>query len=230
MGVVLLDAVDSTQDEIHRIAADGAPAGTSIMARRQGRGRGSRGREWDSPEGGCWLSVLWRGAPADAQLLAIRAGLAVAGVLDGVLASAPRPRLKWPNDVLLDGRKVGGILCEGRWQGRQGWVAIGVGLNVQNTPPAGARFPAAALGEWDPGLDPVALGGMIAPLLPRLPDRNFLDDTELARWQERDWLAGRTLTGPVRGVVEGITRQGRLVISAPGGTRHELVAGDALEL
>ena len=147
---------------------EGAPAGTAVVAETQAAGRGSRGRGWASAPGGLWLSVLWRG-PADvAQLLSIRAGLAVASVLDG-LGGLPPVRLKWPNDVIIDDAKVGGILCEGRWGAANGWVSVGVGLNVTNPLPMDARFPPAALSQWRPDLDASALALPMAAALGRLP-------------------------------------------------------------
>ena len=222
-----VETTDSTQDDLHRLAAEGAPAGTAILARRQDAGRGSRGRAWESDEGGMWLSVLWRGDPTGAQLLSLRAGLEVAAHLE---ALGLVPRLKWPNDVLVEDRKVGGILCEGRWQGQQdGWVVIGVGLNVRNVPPAAARFPAAALVHWLPAIEAGPLARRLAPRLAALPGDARLSAEEMARWHARDWRWGRHVRGPVEGRVDGITPTGRLVVNA-GNARRELVAGDGLEL
>jgi biotin-[acetyl-CoA-carboxylase] ligase BirA-like protein len=229
--MVVLEAVDSTQDEIHRLAGAGAPAGTAVVARRQGQGRGSRGREWVSADGGMWLSVLWRGEATAAQLLSIRAGLVVAGVIEEQ-CDAPAVQLKWPNDVLIHDQKVGGILCEGRWQGDgAGWVAIGVGLNVNNEAPSDVGFPATTLKRSREDLDPLELADRLAPLLARLSGDAVLGGDELARWGARDWLRGRAVRAPVQGVASGITPLGWLIVTSSGtGERHELVAGDRLEL
>ncbi|HEX5631594.1 MAG TPA: biotin--[acetyl-CoA-carboxylase] ligase, partial [Gemmatimonadales bacterium] len=113
--LIQLQETTSTQDEVHRLAEQGAPQGTAVSAVRQAAGRGARGRGWESPEGGLWLSVLWRPHGADdARLLSLRAGLAIAELLDG-LGGMPPIELKWPNDLVVQGHKVGGILCEARW-------------------------------------------------------------------------------------------------------------------
>jgi BirA family biotin operon repressor/biotin-[acetyl-CoA-carboxylase] ligase len=104
-------AVHSTMDVLHDLAAEGAEAGTVVVADEQTGGRGSRGRGWRSPPGGLWLSALYRpGLAAGTELLSLRVGLAVAQAVEA-LATGLRVSIKWPNDLLLDGRKLGGILC-----------------------------------------------------------------------------------------------------------------------
>jgi ABC-2 type transport system ATP-binding protein len=91
------------------------------------------------------VSVLARPAVAGVEVLSLRAGLAVAELLDRLGARRPIA-LKWPNDLMLDGRKTGGILCEARWQGQAlGWVAIGLGVNVTNRPASGLEDAATRL-------------------------------------------------------------------------------------
>jgi BirA family transcriptional regulator, biotin operon repressor / biotin---[acetyl-CoA-carboxylase] ligase len=226
--LVRLRETPSTQDELHRLAEEGAPAGTAVVAETQEAGRGSRGRGWVSAPGGLWLSVLWRG-PADvAQLLSIRAGLAVARVLDGI-GGLPPVRLKWPNDVIIDDAKVGGILCEGRWGAANSWVAVGLGLNVTNPLPSDARFPPASLSQWRPDLDAPALAAPVAAALSGLPATPRLSDEELGAWRERDWLAGKRLRAPVAGVIGGMSAAGRLLVDTDAG-RLELVASDGIEV
>lgn len=224
---VRLREVASTQDELHRLASEGAPDGTTVVAQRQTAGRGSRGRGWDSPEGGLWLSVLWRPRPGDdPRLLSLRAGLAVAELLDGV-GGVPFVQLKWPNDVIVDGRKVGGLLCEARWLGAElSWVAIGLGLNVRNAPPADARMPAASLAEWRADLDPAALAAPMAEVLARLGGRGTLTAEELSEWRARDWLLGHRLSAPLAGVARGIDSHGALRIETADGPRT-VASGDA---
>ena len=131
------ERVASTMDLVHELAERGAEAGSMVVATEQLQGRGSRGRPWHSPPGGLWLSALYRPpSTGGLELLSVRVGLAVARALDPYV---PTPvRLKWPNDLMHDGRKLGGILCEARWQGAAlGWIAVGVGLNVRNPVPGG---------------------------------------------------------------------------------------------
>lgn len=224
-----LEHVGSTQDEAHRLAAAGAPAGTAIVAERQSAGRGSRGRVWESPAGGLWMSVISRpAAAAGAELLSLRTGLAAAAALDGI-GGLPPVELKWPNDVLLDGRKVGGILCEARWQGDAlAWVAVGIGLNVRNRPPTDTRLPGASLAEWRTEL---TVDDVLRALLAELHDLDAGGPTlarpELAAWRRRDWLRGRTLRVPVAGTAEGIAADGALRVRRADATLELVRSGDA---
>ena len=225
--LVRLVEVGSTQDELHRLASEAAPDGAAVVALRQTAGRGSRGRTWISPEGGLWLSVLWRPRPGDEpQLLSLRAGLAVADLLD-TLGGLPGVRLKWPNDVMVGDRKAGGLLCEARWLGSTlSWVAIGLGLNVLNPPPADARMPATHLGHWRPDLDPAMLAEPMAVALSRIGGATSLDAEDLAAWRARDWLDGRRLVSPLAGVARGVTAHGELRVETADGPAT-VAPGDA---
>jgi BirA family biotin operon repressor/biotin-[acetyl-CoA-carboxylase] ligase len=134
------DELGSTSDECLTRAKAGAAAGLAVQARRQLAGRGSRGRAWTAPEGNLNLSVLLRpGRPAaEAGLFSLLAGIAVAEAL------APRsqtvPMLKWPNDVLLDGAKLAGILIDAMPDGeRLDWLVIGIGVNLAVAPEIAGR-------------------------------------------------------------------------------------------
>lgn len=216
----------STQDEINRLAVAGAAHGTAVVAQVQTAGRGSRGRTWHSPAGGLWLSVLWRpDAARGIELLSIRAGLALGGLFDGI-GGLPPLRLKWPNDLMLGDAKVGGVLCEARWSGEAAdWVAIGVGLNVQNPVPDSTRVAATSLGVWRPDLDPAELAGPLQAVLARLESAAALTADELAAWVVRDWLKGRKLSAPRVGTAAGISAQGELLIRKPNGELARAVSG-----
>jgi len=140
------DTIDSTSDEAKRRALQGASAGTLVWARRQSGGRGRYGRRWVSPPGNVYLSLVLRPGvrAAEASQLSFVAALAVGEALAAV--GAPPPRFKWPNDVLLGGRKVSGILLESQpaSDGRIDWLVIGVGINVASHP-EGTEWPATSL-------------------------------------------------------------------------------------
>ena len=115
----------STNDVLRKMAAAGAPEGTAVVAGAQTAGRGTKGRAWHSAPGrGLYLSVLLRPAGFDLSLLTLAAGLAAR---DAVRSSHGLDvRLRWPNDIVFDGRKLGGILCETRIQGgRPEFAALG---------------------------------------------------------------------------------------------------------
>ena len=126
-----MQAVGSTMDIAHRLASEGTPAGTLVLADQQTAGRGRGGKVWDSAPGqGIWMTLIERPRDERAiEVLSIRVGLAAAKALDR-FAEEPI-RLKWPNDLYTSGKKLAGILVEARWrEGQPEWVAIGIGINV----------------------------------------------------------------------------------------------------
>lgn len=211
------DRVESTQDIAHRLAAEGAVAGTAVVAVEQVAGRGSRGRAWESGRGGLWLSVIWRPAEASgAEALSLRAALALADALEA--AGAPALAIKWPNDLMRGELKVGGILCEARWSGEQlGWVVAGAGVNVQNAISPGLRGRAGWLDEHG-SLRP---GDLIQPAVAALRRAGALGGVlvqgERDAFARRDWLKGRSVVSPAAGAAEGIAADGALRIRNPGG-------------
>ena len=180
-------------DLLHELASDGAEEGTVVVACEQTSGRGSRGRVWRSPPGGLWLSALYRPAPpAAVELLSLRVGLAVAEALEAV-GSGLRVAIKWPNDLIVDDRKLGGILCEARWHGEAlAWIVAGVGLNVTNAIPAELAAGATRLADRLPDIHPEALEPHVIVRLRALDaSGDRLEQAELAALRERDWLRGR---------------------------------------
>ena len=217
--------VDSTMDAVHELAEAGARSGTAMVADEQAAGRGSRGRTWTSPRGGLWLSVLARPATARLELLSLRAGLAVAEQLERVGAGGIG--LKWPNDLMLGERKVGGILCEARWQGGAlAWVVMGVGLNVSNPPARALADIATHLASIAPSLSPAALAEPIVGALRTVEAvAGPLTRSEAARFSRRDWLFGRPVEAPQAGVAKGIDVDGALLVRRADGTTAAVRAG-----
>ena len=212
--------VTSALDELHQLAEAGAPASTTVLADAQTRGRGRQGRSWQSPAGrGIWLGYLVRSAGGASGLLAVRVGLAVTRALDALDVPA---QVKWPNDVLVDGRKVCGILCETRWRGATPlWSAVGIGINVHGPVPADVAGTAAALDEHR-AVTRVAVLERLIPLLRALPTGPALDDAERAAWRARDWLRDRRISAPVAGIARGIGEDGALLVETPAGIRSAL--------
>jgi BirA family biotin operon repressor/biotin-[acetyl-CoA-carboxylase] ligase len=213
-----LRATDSTNERARALAAAGAPHGTLVTAAEQSAGRGRQGRTWSAPAGRALLcSVVLREPP---QALSLRAAVAVAA------AVGPQARVKWPNDVLLEGRKVAGILVEARVQ--EGWAVLGIGVNVAIRPgdlPPELRDRAGGL-----GLAPRDVEAVLARLLAEL-ERCLAHDTRsvLDAWRARDALLGREVAwedGAQRGVAAGIDDGGRLLVDLPGGGHAELDAGE----
>lgn len=222
-----LQQVGSTLDEVHQLAGAGAPAGTVVLAEEQLAGRGRMGRRWLSPPGtGIWLGYLARpGCAVERGLMALRVGLAVVQSLGDLEVAA---RLKWPNDVVVSDRKLGGILCEARWTGRLvAWVAVGVGLNVHGPLPDELEGTAIALDEVRPDVNRVAVLERLVPRLHVLPDVARLTEDEQATFVRHDWLRGRRLTEPVVGTAVGIDREGALLVETEQGVERIVGGGIA---
>jgi len=129
------------------LARSGTPHGTVVSAKSQSAGRGRHGRQWVSPEGNLYASLIVRfDLPlARARELGFLAALSVADVAQAYLPATKRVRVKWPNDVLVDGQKLAGILVEGeRCQKRAWWAVVGIGVNVLEAP-FGLPYPATSL-------------------------------------------------------------------------------------
>ena len=217
--VVLFEQVGSTLDVAHERGASGAPAGTLVLADEQTAGRGRQGRTWVSqPGAGIWLTLVER--PRDAAavgVLSLRLGLAAAAALDPM---ADHPiRVKWPNDLYVDNRKLAGILVEARWrEGVLDWLAVGFGINVQV--PLGV--PAASLRAGVSRLD--ALSCLVPALRRAAMEAGPLRDEELRTFAGRDYARGRRCREPVEGTVIGIDAGGALLVEGQGGV-HTVRAG-----
>lgn len=214
--VELYDVVTSTLDVAHALGADGAPAGTLILAEEQTAGRGRVGRRWESrPGSGIWLTLIERPAdPAAVELLSIRLGLAAARVLDRWAEAMVS--LKWPNDLYVGEGKLAGTLVEARWRdGRPDWVALGFGLNMAM--PQGVERAAAAL---LPGSERVEVLAELVPALRRAAAMlGELGEEERAEYAARDIAAGRRCSAPAPGVVQGIDSHGALLVDTASGER-----------
>lgn len=201
-----LRSVDSTNVRAQALAQAGAPSGTLVTAEAQTAGHGRQGRAWVTPPGRALAcSLVLREPP---RLLPMLAALAVADVAERCDRSGRTAQIKWPNDVLLEGRKVAGILAEGRPQ--EGWVVLGIGLNVavaQNDLPAELREIATSLEA-----EPADVERALALLLERLERWLAAPDAEaMAAYRPRDALAGRAISwSGGSGTAIGIADDGRL--------------------
>ena len=209
-------SIGSTNARARELAAAGARHGTLVTAGVQTAGRGRQGRTWTAPAGSSLLLSLVLREWDD--LLPLRAGLAVADV------AGPAALVKWPNDVLLDGRKVAGILAEGRPQ--EGWTVLGIGVNAAldvRDLPDDLREVAGTLGRR-PGELETVLAELVAALDDRLaaPARDLLGELrarDALRDREVAWAGGE-------GVGAGIDDAGRLVVRRGDGSVVALEAGE----
>jgi BirA family biotin operon repressor/biotin-[acetyl-CoA-carboxylase] ligase len=194
---------DSTNARARELAAGGAPHGTLVTAAEQTAGRGRQGRTWSAPAGQALLmSLVVRSFDA---LLPLRAGLAVADV------AGEQALVKWPNDVLIDGRKVAGVLVEGRPQ--EGWAVVGIGLNaavdLEALPPE-VRERAGSLGRGGRGELERTLAELLAALERRLAEPAA---AALEALRARDALRGRAVHwAQGEGTGAGISDEGDLLV------------------
>jgi BirA family biotin operon repressor/biotin-[acetyl-CoA-carboxylase] ligase len=213
---VHLRVTDSTNRVARELAASGAVHGTLVTAREQTAGRGRQGRGWHAPPGAALVcSWVLRDPP---PLLSLAAGVATAEVC------GQRARVKWPNDVLIEGRKVAGILVEGRPQ--EGWAVLGIGLNVAlelSQLPNGVRERAATLGRAPQDIEPL-LHSLCASLERWLA---VPVDAVLDGIRARDALGGHLVRWESgMGTAAGIDSRGRLLVACGDGSRVALDAGE----
>ena len=240
---VFLDEVDSTNSEAQRHAARGAAGNLWIRARAQTAGRGREQRHWESAQGNLFVSLLLR---PDCPLrtrpqLAFVAGLALFDTADALAGDRLRSnlRLKWPNDLLLDGAKLGGILIESAGAGEppQDAVVIGTGLNLSSHPQQTA-LAATCLAANDVVATPEQAFSQLAHFT-----AGWLELwAEGQGWAEvRECWTSKALpdrspisvsTGPDRqeGYYGGIDEDGALILHTKGGATLRIVAGDVFPL
>lgn len=216
--------VSSTMDVAHELAAKGALAGTLVIADQQRAGRGRSGHSWVSEAGaGLWMTLIER--PNDQRVvgvLALRLGMALADALEPHVDAVIR--LKWPNDVFADQRKLAGILVEARWRDAQvDWVAIGMGIN-RRVP---LEFPEAAAVR-----DGVSVNALLEAIIPRIREAvmrtGTLSADECAAWRSRDYALGRRVQLPLRGTVRGISTDGALLVETDTGQIESANAGSLI--
>ena len=224
------DRIGSTNDRVRDLSEEGAPPFTVVLAEEQTAGRGRSGSVWHDTAGhSLLLSILLpRSGPVPLHL-PLLVGLAGARAVERV---APRlsVRVQWPNDLMVDGRKLGGILCEGT----RGGVVAGVGINVRQRP---GDFPAdlrdRALSLETAGDTEVSRATLAGELLRELrsvvgpSSTSLLSGEALMELQARDALLGRIVETAQegRGMARGIAPDGSLVLERADGSRARVVAG-----
>jgi len=238
--LLMIDVLESTSQTLRELAQDGEAEGTVVVAEEQRAGRGRLGRGWSSPKGGLWFSVLLRPAvhPSEAPKLTLMAGVAVAHALKKHVRLDAR--LKWPNDVLVQGKKLCGILAESRSNKKLEYVILGIGINT--------NFLVSALPEE---LHKTAI--TVRELLRKSVDRlslmrAILNELEagysafcsgdfgeiIGQWKKLSETLGRNVrvetgTGIVEGVAEDVDPGGALVVRTPEGL-VTVDAGDCVHL
>lgn len=234
----MLESCGSTNDEAAHLAMAGAPHGAVVMALAQSTGRGRMGRDWHSPPGeNLYLSCVLRPElePFQVPPVTLAAGL---GVVSAVNSLGLAATLKWPNDVLLGGRKLAGILTEMSTRGsRVEHVIVGIGINLETRvfPPSLASI-ATSLAQHGVTIARDRFIERLLGDLERWLDRFFAGGVEaIARaWMERAGIGPERVSrvrvqgpsGPIEGRAVGIDGSGFLLVAAPDGQVHRVLAGD----
>lgn len=231
------DVLDSTNAEAERRASRGAGHGTVVWARRQTAGRGRQGRTWESPAGNLYFSAILRPdvPPGEAAQIGFAAALAVVDALVA-LTTGIDYTLKWPNDVLFNGRKGCGILLESVAGPRDAVrsLVVGFGVNLSQAP-SNARFPATSvrdegfIGEMDEGVVLGTICDRFAGQLRRWEDEGFTAIREA--WLARaaalgDAIEARLPSGTLNGNFEDLDADGCLLLRLGDGQLRRISAGE----
>jgi len=240
LGVTILrhDCVTSTNDLARDLAAAGAPEGVVVTAREQTAGRGRQGRTWESgPDEGLYLSVILRPRmrAIDAPILTLGAAVAVAETLKYDFSLTPD--IKWPNDLMVGGKKICGILAESATEAGDHiqYFVLGIGVNIRQQEFPDAIAGAATSLRLECG-DLVSPEGFLEPLLGRLEHwyRQTMNSpvTAITRWEQLSTYARdcqvRVLTpeGCCHAVTRGLAPGGALVIELDSGEIREIRSGE----
>jgi BirA family biotin operon repressor/biotin-[acetyl-CoA-carboxylase] ligase len=232
--LVIHEELASTQDVVLAAAEAGEPEGLAVLARRQRAGRGTQGRAWSSPPGNLYLSMLLRpsGAARALPQWSLLAGVALADVVAAVLPPGAGLRLKWPNDLLLDGAKCAGILSQGGVDaaGDIGWVVFGIGVNLAVAPALPDRPTTSLVQAGAVAPEPVAFARSLMAAVDLWRERGL--EAVRAAWLSR----GPGLDTPLllrqggtsrEGRFAGLDQDGRLLLATPSGV-VPVVAGELL--
>ncbi len=233
--------LDSTNEEAHRLAQGGASHGAVIWARKQSAGRGRMGREWISREGNLFVSILLSPEaklvelPQLSFVAAIALLEAIAPIVEDAGGDVGSMSLKWPNDVLLNNKKLAGILLESFSENGKQWVCVGVGVNVENHPQQVA-YPATCL--KDAGVQIISAKIVLARFID-----HFIQNYDIwqkdgfapisKKWQTNAANLGKEITvqsgkDKLSGVFKKIDHAGRMLLEAQDKITHCIDAGDVL--
>ncbi len=217
--IIRYEQVSSTQEIARELALSGTGEGSVIIAEVQEDGRGRHGRDWLSPRGGLYASIIMRADP----LLPLRVGVAIARALREIDIPA---MLKWPNDVLVRERKIAGILIEVIEQ----WAIVGIGVNIEQAPLATATCVHGETGE------PVTCDSLVRSILKKI--EGVLSGEIVEAYKALSATIGREVRIEIEGAegarvicgrAIGIDRVGRLLVEAEGSC-HTIVSGECIHL
>jgi BirA family biotin operon repressor/biotin-[acetyl-CoA-carboxylase] ligase len=239
--IIRVDSVSSTNSILKQLVADGAKEGTVVVAKQQTAGRGRAERQWHSPLGGLYFSLMVRPPPMRRPTdLALLTGAAMAQTVKRFFSPEIPVGVKWPNDVLIQGKKVGGVLCEALGTGKTTEIIIGVGINI-NTPASELTafshipFQASSFCEVSSGkhFDLEEVLQTFLAIFFEIYETYLQDGFRFVQnlWERECLLLGKKIElnendSKIQGTFLGIDGQGALVISTPDGNRRSFVTGE----
>lgn len=235
--ILFFDSLGSTNDTARDLAESGAEEGLAVVAREQTAGKGRQGRSWASPSGqGLYLSIVLRPdiKAVEAPVIGLGAALAVAETLEGDFGL--EVDIKWPNDVLVRGRKICGILVESASEAeRLLYAVLGIGINVAQQSFEAELAPSATSIRIE-SQRAVGTDEVLRPLLERVDARYrqtlAAPATMLREWEARSTFASgcdvqvTSHNGSLRGVTRGVTSAGGLILQLADGSRREIFSGE----
>ncbi len=238
--IISAEMVDSTNTVAMELGGRGAPHGTVVVARRQTAGRGRFNRSWISPEGNIYMSILLRPvlALSALPLLTLTAAVACARALK---ETAEFPvEIKWPNDLMASGKKIGGILTEAKSRGKKVlFIIVGIGINLNSDAadfPPELRAIATSL-KAETGRE-IRKNGLIRNILREMESwcgtlMEGRSDRVLDEWKRLSSTLGRSVRittgeGVFEGVAETLDETGRLVLRLASGARKVIGSGDVI--
>ncbi len=233
----LFTELPSTNTLAMELARDNAPEGAVVIAEAQSGGKGRLGRTWISPRGNLYVSVVLRPdlSPYRAPLVTLAGAIAAAWAIRKQLDI--QAKIKWPNDIMIGERKVGGILTEMNAEpDRVKYLVLGIGINVnvelQALPPDIGLLATSLLSETGSKIDRVAfLNGLLAELERWYTLLLESDAAVLSEWESLNMTTGRRVAvkghdGVLEGLARGIDREGRLIVELDDGAIHNVASGD----
>lgn len=236
--LLAFDELDSTNEEAKRLAKAGGAHGAVIWAKRQTGGKGRMGRTWISNEGNLFVSLLLK--PKGKELpelsqLSFVAAIAVLEALVDMFGKDHKLSCKWPNDILLDQKKLAGILLESFHCSAddEQWIVVGVGVNVDSHP-EDTEFPAICLTEAGVELvsAKIVLSRFVHHFIECYNEWYNHGFTEIRKrwlayaWHKKKEIVARLPDGEIRGIFEEMDKQGALVIKDKKGKKHTIQAAD----
>lgn len=227
------DCVESTQDILKEKASQGANEGLVVVATEQSAGRGRHGNVWSAPKGNLYMSFLLRPdcTPSDAGQYSFLIAVALSSTLDEFMSAEHEKKLKWPNDVLINNKKIAGILLESDLspQGKVSDLYIGVGVNILNSPEG--KISVSDISEKTTSVEYFLnlFLKKISEYYDLYNKNGFKEIKEL--WVSQAYKLGQEISvrlpnETLKGVFEGVDENGTLLLQLDNGERQLITAGE----